>query len=137
MDEASGFEIGETSAPQHLLIAYQGSKYKNTVVEHVTEHFSTSDIYVKGVDISYLDKVDPARWTAIFICHTWEAWRAPKEITTFVGQHPGIDNAVFLCTSGSGEETAPGTDAISGASRLTDAEGDAQSVIVRLEQLID
>lgn len=137
MKQASAFDIGDPTAPQHLLIAYQGSQYKNTVVEIVTEHFSTSDIYIRGIDIGDLDSVHPEEWTAVFICHTWDLLGPPPKVRDFAGLHPAPSNAVFLCTSFNGRQGLEGVDAITSASRITRAEDDARNAIIRLEELID
>lgn len=137
MDKARPFEIGREDAPQSLLIAYQGSVYKNSVVEQIAEHFSTSDVYIKGIDIEYLSNVNPDDYNAIFITHTWQVWQAPEVVERFVDDHPMMRHYVLLCTSGSGDGQLENVDAITSASVLTSAHEEANNAILILEELID
>lgn len=137
MDEARPFEIGTSDSPQSLLIAYQGSVYKNSVVEQIAEHFSTSDIHIKGIDIEYLNNVNPDDYNAIFITHTWQVWQAPEVVERFIDDHPTMRHYVLLCTSGSGDGQLENVDAITSASVLTSAHEEANNAIIKLEELID
>jgi len=137
MDKARPFEIGNADASQSLLIAYQGSAYKNSVVEHIAEHFSTSDVYIKGIDIEYLSNVNPDDYSAIFITHTWQVWQAPLAVERFIDDHPMMHHYVLLCTSGSGDGQLENVDAITSASVLTSAHEEANNAIIKLEELID
>jgi hypothetical protein len=137
MDEARSFEIGNANAPQSLLIAFQGSVYKNSVVEQIAEHFSTSDIHIKGIDIQYLSNIDPDDYNAIFITHTWQIWQAPEAVERFIDDHPMMNHYVLLCTSESGNGQLENVDAITSASVLTSAHEEANNAIIKLEELID
>jgi hypothetical protein len=47
MSEARSFTIGNDDAAQKLLIVYQGSAYKNSIIENVVEHFSPANIIIE------------------------------------------------------------------------------------------
>ncbi len=136
MMPAVEFELGDDSAPQSLLIAYQGSTYKHDVIETVVTHFSANDLYIKAIDINQLDQIKTTDWSAIFICHTWEIWQPPKAIEAFHSAHAGLDNCVYLTTSGDGGYHIKGVDAITSASLLSDTKSDADSVIARIDRLL-
>lgn len=129
--------IGDKSAPNSLLIATQGSPYKNDLTESIVTFFSPQDIFIQVVDVSKLDEINTADWSAIFICHTWEMWQPPTAIEQFHQKHPELNNVVYLTTSGDGQYHVEGVDAITSASLLTDVDGDADAVIARLEGILE
>lgn len=137
MDEAQSFEIGDSSAPQKLLIAYQGSEFKNSIVEHVAEHFTTTDIQIKGVDISDLKHIKPEDYNAIFILYSWEIWSAPSAVTNFIDEHPTIHNYVIMTTSSSGVSKLENVDAITCESIVGESRNLANQAILQLEEYID
>ncbi|MEZ4721148.1 MAG: hypothetical protein R2813_04645 [Flavobacteriales bacterium] len=137
MRPAVEFKIGSDDAPQSLLIAYQGSNYKNNLTAKLCTHYSTSDVVIKGIDVDKLPEIDPDEWTAILILHTWEVWRAPEVVAAFHLRTIGANNIVYFTTSGDGSYHFEDVDAVTSASLIEDLEKDAQNAIIHLEAIID
>ena len=137
MSEARSFTIGSEDAVQKLLIVYQGSAYKNSIIENVVDHFSTANLFIEGVDLSALLSIDPVNYNAVFILHTWEFGSAPSEVNTFLSEHKELDNLIRMSTSHSLSTQPNNVDAITTESILTHTENDANEAIAKLELLID
>lgn len=137
MRPAVEFKIGSDDAPQSLLIAYQGSNYKNNLTAKLCTHYSTSDVVIMGIDVEKLSEINPTDWTAILVLHTWEIWRAPEAVATFHKRTSEASNIVYFTTSGDGQYHFDDVDAVTSASIIEDLDQDAQNVIVRLEAIID
>jgi hypothetical protein len=137
MSEARSFTIGNDDAAQKLLIVYQGSAYKNSIIENVVEHFSPANIIIEGVDISALSTLDPSNYNAIFILHTWEFGGPPSEVSSFLADYSELNHVVRMTTSHSLSTPPRYIDAITTESILTESEGNANEAIIRLELLID
>lgn len=137
MSEARSFTIGSEDATQKLLIVYQGSAYKNSIIEMVVEHFSPANIFMEGIDLSALSTINPKNYSAIFLLHTWEFGSPPSEVSSFLSEYKGLNNVVRLSTSNSLNTQPKFVDAITTESILTETEKDANEVIARLELLLD
>ena len=137
MEKATPFYIGNENASQNLLIAYQGSPYKNQAIDILKDHFSTSDIHIKGIDIEDLKEVNPENWTAVAVMHTWEIWKAPDEIVAFHDKYGDSQNVIYFTTSMDGNYHLEGVDAITSASLIENIDEDTWKLIVRLEDIID
>lgn len=136
MDEASGFEIGDQDAELQLLIAYQGSPYKNRMIELITEHYFKHDIYLKGVDIGNLNLINPNHWDVIILIHTWEVWQPPKPVEEFVSDHFDPSKMIVFTTSGDGNYQMDNVDGITSASLIKEVEIDSETLIMRIDSMI-
>lgn len=116
MDEVSTYEINSPKTEQKVLIATQGSEYKNALVDGIVDHLKTKEIFIRVTDISNLIEVDTADWNIIIILHTWEMWKAPEVVSQFIDEYYNPDKVFVLTTSGAGDEKIQGVDAITGAS---------------------
>lgn len=56
--EAESFEVGSPELEQKVLIANQGSNFKNALVDSLTEHLKEKSFYIKVVDVSALGEVN-------------------------------------------------------------------------------
>lgn len=119
-----------------VLIATQGSAYKDAVVAQVANGLVERDAHVRIVDVSALKGVDPTAWDAVLVLHTWEYWKPQPDAAAFREQHTGVKNVIYLSTSGSGEERLDPVDGISSASITDDVARDAQQVLERLFPLL-
>ena len=85
MDYASTKEINNPAEySTHVLIATQGSDFKDAVLERLLGELTVMESYIKGIDVSLLDDIQYEDWDAICIMHTWEQWRAPKSVERFI-----------------------------------------------------
>jgi glycine cleavage system pyridoxal-binding protein P len=136
MRVAPGFQVGDQSQPQHVLIATQGSPFKDALVAAVVEHLKSRVIHLRVIDVSELPAVHENDWTAVVIIHTWELGRAQADARTFSDHMTNKKKLIVVTTSGGGREKMPGIDAISAASVMNDVPARAAEVAARLDALL-
>jgi hypothetical protein len=136
MDAARAFEVNDPHSMVRVLIATQGSAFKDAVVTGVIEHLESRAAYVKVVDVSALPGVDPAAWNAVVVIHTWEMRQPPQDVQAFVDRARNSGKLVVLTTSGAGTFKLEGVDAISSASVVDDAPARAAEIAKRLDGIL-
>lgn len=135
MEKIDTSEHYDKSSSVHILIASQGSDYKNKVVAGVIEKFKDKDVYFKVIDVSLLDDVDPKEWDAFVILYNWEIWAPEENSERFFNIHYDASKMFTISTSSSGELDLEGIDGITGASELTEVQTDITKVQKWLKQL--
>jgi hypothetical protein len=130
-------ELGDLGLGQAALIATQGSTYKNAVVETLIQHLQEKSVRVRVLDISQLSTVDERDWDAIVLLHSWERWQPPPTVQDFVERLKERRKLVVLTTSGSGESRMACVDAVTSASELRRARGDAEELLGRVERVLE
>ncbi len=135
MEEAKAFEVNTPESSRTLLIATQGSEFKDSIVTGIVEHFKVDDLYINVIDIHELDRTDPYMWDAICLIHTWEYSQPPEAIENFLDNNQGMDRIVILTTSGDGRYKMKGVDALTGASVLENVPLYTELLIDRLENV--
>ncbi|MCM4150435.1 hypothetical protein DHD05_02430 [Arenibacter sp. N53] len=119
MDIAEEYEVNSPMENSKLLIATQGSKFKNTITTAIVEYYRSESIYIKIIDVSSLADVNPTNYNALLIIHTWEMWKPPASVKSFIDRiMEDRDKMVVLTTSGEGTYKMEGIDAITGESIL-------------------
>jgi hypothetical protein len=83
MNPVEGFTVNAPSSEQHLLIATQGSAFKDAVVAGVVERLRERSIFIQVIDVTALPDVDESGWNAIVVLHTIEYGRAPAPAQAF------------------------------------------------------
>ncbi len=136
MDIAEAREINTTSAPIHLLIATQGSDFKEQIVERVINEFKSDSIYIKVIDVTSLPDLFETSWNAVFIMHTWENWEPQEDAASFIKNWDDKSKLVVLATSGDGGYVIEGIDGISAASLPEQVDAKSKEVIDRLKPLL-
>lgn len=138
MDVADRYEIRATQQSQELLIATQGSDFKNGVVQEVVTHFKADSVSIKVEDISALDKTDPNDFNALLLIHTWENWKPPVQIENFIHRTKiNQDKIVVITTSGNGTYRMDNIDAITGESKPENILPIAEEAIKRIQTILD
>ena len=117
----------------HILIATQGSEFKNAVLDEMVKTLTVMEPYIKIIDVSLLEEIDYKDWDAICIMHTWEQWRAPKSVEQFVKRLPDQHDVVILTTSGTSDSKMFEVDGITSASELTEVESVANQLVSRIK----
>ncbi|MEL6926704.1 MAG: hypothetical protein AAFO94_21875, partial [Bacteroidota bacterium] len=130
------FEVNDPQLDTKLLIATQGSAYKDAVVAEVVSHFRKHPIYIKVIDVYELPNTALPPWDAIALIHTWEIWRAPAPVRHFFQQSPDLSKLAVHVTSGDGHYKMEGVDAITGASVPALATKKAALLTKRIEQIL-
>jgi len=138
MHPAREFEVNSRdTAHAKVLIATQGSAFKDSVVAGVVAHLKPRAVYVKVVDVSVLPQVHEMDWDAIVVIHTWEMDKPQPDARRFVSGVQDPRKVVVLSTSGKGTLKMDGVDAISAASEMIDVSKHVAEIDARLDALLD
>lgn len=136
MKTARSFHVNDASLPYHILIATQGSNFKDSVVQNVIAELRTQQAFIAVIDVAGLAEVKEEDWTAIVILHTWEYSKPPDAVDTFIRSIINKNKLIVLTTSGDGNFKFDGVDAISSASALSEIPSKSQEIIARVSRLI-
>lgn len=121
-----------------LLIANEGSHFKDSVVSVLTQHYSSKPLNIKIIPLSALSQIEPKEYHAIVILHSWYTWKPPPEVEGFVHKHHNcLENIVSFSTSFYGNLKMKELDGITGASKMNDANGYAQKLIEKINPLLN
>jgi len=121
---AEDMEFGNPEFNERVLIATQGSEFKNDVVQRLAEKLSARDIYIKITDVSNLDSIDSDAWADIVILNSNIADKMNTSVRTFLNRVGPSDSIIVITTSGWGDFVPPNleVDGITTASRLNETE---------------
>ncbi|WP_291871022.1 hypothetical protein [Maribacter sp.] len=137
MDVAVPYAINEANFENKLLIATQGSDFKDEVTSRIVSHFKSDSIYIQVIDVEELHGINPKDFDALVIIHTWENWKPPVSVKSFINRTKiDKDKIVVLTTSGEGSYKMDDVDAIVGESILDEAPVVTVKIIERLNSLL-
>ncbi len=136
MEEAKSFVVNTPESSKTLLIATQGSTFKDSIVSGIISHFRERDLFIQVVDIKALDRIEQSQWDAICLIHTWEYSRPPKAIETFIQASRERERLVVFTTSGDGGFKMEEVDAITGASVMADIPNHLAQLIPKIEEVL-
>jgi hypothetical protein len=136
MKPARAFEVGSPTLAQRVLIATQGSAFKDALLERIIAQLKLRPVYVRVIDVSGLGGVRDSEWSAIVVIHPWQNRRPQADAKAFVDRAHNTKKLVIVTTSGSGREKIPGIDVISAASDLHEAPTTVADVMTRLDALL-
>jgi len=137
MDEATPNEIHNPAEySTHVLIATQSSPFKDAVLDRVISELENLEYYIKVIDVNDLNTVNAMDWNAICLIHTWEMWKAPKAVDSFITKSSTKDNIVVLTTSGSGQGMLEGVDGMTSASELITVESVSNQLVKQIKLVI-
>ena len=136
MDPVIGFEVNSAEQPVQILVATQGSPYKNAILEGVMEGIVRPDRYIKVIDVLDLDEVKASPWNAILILHTWEMGKPPITVMPFLNTLPNNNRLVVHNTAGDGVSSIANIDAISGASVLEEVPSRTEEIVRRINLIL-
>ena len=138
MNKVHDFQINSTETSHKLLIATQGSEFKDAITSNIINYYQDNEtIYIKVIDVDGLDNIKPENFNALVIIHTWESWKPPMAVEKFirrVGQDQ--DQIVVLTTSGSGTSKMKEVDALTGESKLESVDYFTDQIIEKIEPLL-
>jgi hypothetical protein len=133
MEPARSYELpGAASAPK-VLIATQGSEFKDAVVAGLVDHLKDRRASVKVIDVSALSRTNVDGWNAIVVIHTWELRKPPAAVKAFIERTGDRSKLIVLTTSGAGDFKTEGVDAVSAASRMTDFYARVEEISARVD----
>ena len=115
------FEHGNSNAEKRILIASQGSEFKNMLVQSLIDQLESNQNYFSVIDCTTLDNENDENWDVIIIIHTLQIHEMPKEAKVFLSKVKDISKIMLVSTSGAGDDKVEDLklDAISSASRIT------------------
>lgn len=137
MEVARSFEVAGSPAGPRVLIATQGSDFKDALTAGLVDHLQRRSAFVKVIDVTALESVQEADWNAMVVIHTWEMRKPPIEVGAFVDRIRGRDKLVVLTTSGAGNFKLEGLDAISAASQMDNVTARVDELASRIDAVLD
>jgi len=137
MDVVNQEYFGKNSAAIKLLIATQGSTYKDELTRKLIHELYSEQIYIDKCDIIHLPNKNPNEYHAIILIHTWEISKPPKEVRELLSKIDNSHKVFALSTSGNGEEKIARVDGISGASISSEINVQVESIVTWINNSID
>jgi len=136
---ADSFEVGSADMSKKILIASQGSKYKNLMVDTLTSRLKGEDVYISVIDISGLNEINQEDWDAEIVIHTTEAYKLPVPVKEYLDRIENPDEVMLLITSGNGEWKPKDckVDVLTSASKVNDIPELAGSVMIKVNSLLE
>lgn len=128
--QAEEMAFGNANNAQKVLIATQGSTYKEAVVARLIEKLDTDTVYVRVTDVSNLETVVADDWADIVILNTSIANKMNRDTRNFLNRLGPSEKVVVITTSGGGDFEPPNldVDGITTASRLHETEAMANRI---------
>jgi len=136
MDVAKSFEVVSQNPERDLLIATQGSDFKEAVVSDVITAFKDKPVYIKVIDVTKLSSVNIDDWDAVLLMHTWESWKPQANAKQFLDRQNDKSKVIVLTTSGEGTEKIKGIDAFTSASKKSDVPRLVSQIVRRINTML-
>jgi hypothetical protein len=137
MGTAREFEVNSGSSAPRVLLATQGSDFKDSIVRGVVEHLKQRPAHVRVIDVGTLHTVNDADWDAIVVIHTWEMRQPQRDANEFIHRVKDTHKVVLMSTSGAGTFKMEGVDEISCASVMADVPARVAEIDSRLDGILD
>lgn len=128
--------INDPDLRKKVLIASQGSEFKNALVDKLIGDLKDRSIYIKVVDVADLPEVSGEGWSNIVVIHTTEWYKAPKGVRKYLKQAEDLGNTVLVTTSGEGSWKPSGydVDVITSASEMSDIDKVIREVMGKIDR---
>jgi len=132
------FDVGNPELAQKVLIASQGSDFKNALVESLTTHLEEHQLFIKVIDVTTLGEVNEDEWDALVFIHTTEQWKLQPDVDKFLARARGLDKIILLTTSGQGDWKTDTYDVetITSASKQEEMPTLLPALYMKLDQLL-
>ncbi|WP_378187645.1 hypothetical protein ACE939_04740 [Aquimarina sp. W85] len=138
MDTVIPFEIKSSKLPNKVLIASQGSRFKDSLVQHIINHYKEDPIYFKIIDAYTLFTVNIDKWDALIIINSWEYGNPPKNVKRIIVNHPDkMNKLIILSTIGSYNFDLKDVDMISGESIIEHLPRYTDQITRRLDIILE
>ena len=135
---AEPFEVGAPDMGRKILIATQGSEYKDLMLDTLTARLTGEDVYISVIDISGLKEIDQKDWDAEIIIHTTEGWKLPDPVKEYLDRIENPEEVILLITSGNGNWKPEDSkvDVLTSASQVSDIQEKANSIEKKVNSLL-
>lgn len=131
------YAVGNPALDKKVLIASQGSNFKNAVVESLTAYLG-GKAYTKVIDVTSLAEVNEAEWDALVFIHTTEQWKLWPDVDEYLARAQDLDKVILVTTSGSGDWKTDKYDveSITSASRMDEMPTLLPALYAKLDKLL-
>ncbi|OED41029.1 hypothetical protein AB832_03450 [Flavobacteriaceae bacterium (ex Bugula neritina AB1)] len=137
MDTVIPLEMNDSNLDTKVLIASQGSKFKDSLAQGILRNYKNDTIYFKVIDAYTLFTVNIDKWDALIIINSWEYGSPPRNIKKFLKNHPDQSNKlIILSTVGSYNKIFDKIDILSGESIISKVPHYTKIVVKQLNQII-
>jgi hypothetical protein len=136
MVPARHLEAGQRGHGPSVLIATQGSPYKDAVTRGLVARLQPRPAHLQVVDVSELPPVRESDWDALVLMFSWERFRPEPHARAFIEKSSAPGKLVVLTTSGSGDRRMSDVDAVTSASELHRSDADAEELARRVEAVL-
>jgi len=132
------FEIGDRDSQNKILLASQGSKFKEKLVTEFVLALKNDSTYISVIDCTQLTDEFLENWNAIIMIHTMQIHKIPEEAEIFLHKVPDLSKVLLVSTSGAGDEHYKklDIDAVSSASRMAAINPILKWALPKLEQVL-
>jgi hypothetical protein len=133
-EKAEEFEVNKPPIDIKMLVAYQGSAYKNTLVENLLNQLKDESIYIKLIDVDGLENIRLSDWDCVVIINTCERGTMNDSVKSFLKRADSLDRIILHTTSGGGVWKTKdfNIDTITGASDLEDIDKVTDDILKRI-----
>jgi len=97
------FDVGDPELAQKVLIASQGTDFKNALVESLTTRLQEQQLFIQVIDVTTLDQVKEDEWDALVFIHTTEQWKLQPDVKAYLDRAKNLNKVILVTTSGSGD----------------------------------
>jgi hypothetical protein len=123
--------------PYDLVIANEGSYFKDSISRILVKHYEKKSFHVKVLPLKSLNNLKTKEFAAIVIIHSWHTWNPPPEVEQFIKKQAAcMDKMVIMTTSSDGTHKMEGVDAITGASKIENATVYAYKIIEKIDPIL-
>jgi hypothetical protein len=131
-------EIGNPELEHRVLIASQGSGFKNALVKGLSTNLEQRQIYIKVLDVTVLSGVSEKDWDAVVLIHTTEMSKVQPDVKAFLDRAHDLDKVILITTSGPGTWKTDDydVDIITSASKKEELLGLTEDILRRLDVLL-
>lgn len=96
-------EIRNENVNFTVLIASQGSKFKNALVDSLKNSMEKMNVNLKITDVTKLKNENPDDWNLIILIHTTEKWQLQPDVKKFLDRNKDLNKVMLITTSGDGK----------------------------------
>ena len=133
------FQLGNSGAENKILIASQGSDFKNNLLDTLVCKLKTDENYLSIIDCTALGNENDEEWDAVIIIHTLQIHNMPEATEAFLSGVKDLSKVILVSTSGAGDESVEkfNVDAVSSASRLNAIDPIMDWIIPKVDIILD
>lgn len=131
-------EIGNPEFERKVLIASQGSEFKNALVKGLITKLEQKQIYIKVLDVTVLSEMSEDEWDAVVLIHSVEINKLQPDVKAFLDRAHDLDKVILINTSGPGTWKTDDydVDIISSASNKEELSVLTKDILERLDVLL-